>query len=884
MLVRFSLEQVLANFPEEEAWLRGALQDDLNQTGEVIRKISRVKQKDPLWFLKFDRKNWQYWLAFRDYLIKNKHWSMSAVQLLDRTSDEALAELAPPSNEQFDIRGLVVGYVQSGKTSHYTALLAKAADCGYRFCVVFSGMDKGLRRQTQTRLDRELTGLPNHESSVSFPPIGMQWHKFTDASIEGDFKAVNVNQAALQGSQPVLMVVKKNGDVLRALNRWLDSSPKELLQKLPAIFIDDEADQASIDSRGTYATEDNFQEIEKYDDPAPINSLIREALTKFDRKCYVAYTATPYANILIPPDKFDPEVSHDLYPRDFIFPLPKPAGYYGAEEFFGDFENFDELSAGDLNFIRITDLTGVAAGDPDELLSFSLKEAIKVFILGGAIRSFRGHGEKPCSMLIHTSHRKDEHSAMLSVVQSEVSSLINEWHYGLDSSLKKQFEEIFQREFRDRSAEHERQGHSIPTYEELLPFLAQFLTEIGRDRGVRIINSESGEILDYENEPSLKVIAIGGNKLSRGLTLEGLLVTYFDRRSKQYDTLFQMGRWFGFIGDYYDLVRVYTNAERAEWFYDLARIESKFRSELSVYARNPNIIPAQVRPKIALHSVMKPTSPQKRRFASTVSGTPVFAGQLEQTIVFPLSNVDIGERLTIQERCREAAKELVISLGQPRQCEIVRHALVFPDCDASNVVNFLTKYDQLPEITSFPKDEIIKYIREVVPHGDLARWTVAISGLSEHSNFLGSPNWIPESFPLVSSVERTRRGENSNNIGALRNKGDEQIGLRHEQVLEIDDLISKAKERSRDVAARRVRKADNGLLILYPISRYSGYDEKTKTRKIKTYKGNQTDRYPLFSWEDIDNGNARDLVGVAISFPQASNVELYAQYLTVKGG
>ncbi len=157
-----------------------------------------------------DRSDWYYWPTLRAYLLGNNNWPAPAVRSLDETTDRIIGQMSDPLIEQFDVRGLVVGYVQSGKTANFTALIAKAADIGYRLIIVLSGIDNGLRRQTQIRLNKELAGYPdNRSNAVPLPPMGRQWHQFTTEEPDGDFRPGNANYGALQGTQPVLLVVKK---------------------------------------------------------------------------------------------------------------------------------------------------------------------------------------------------------------------------------------------------------------------------------------------------------------------------------------------------------------------------------------------------------------------------------------------------------------------------------------------------------------------------------------------------------------------------------------------------------------------------------------------------------------------------------------------------
>src|ERR1700722_11320220 len=302
-------------------FVRHELQRDENFPLTPARTLVAEPNR-PDWLLGLDRSTWYYWPALRQFLLTYKGWESSALRSLDDSSDRILRQLAPPSMERFDIRGLVLGFVQSGKTANYTAVAAKAADAGYRLVIVLSGIDNGLRRQTNIRLKRELVGYPdNRPTAVHLPPMGRQWHEFTRDDLNGDFQPGFANHAALQGSQPVLLVVKKNGPVLRRLLRWLDEAPVEVRRTLPFLLIDDEADQASVDTRGTYQAEDEPPDPD-YEPPSVINGLIRDLLRRFDRRAYVAYTATPFANILIPHDTLDPRVGNDLSPQHFIQDFP----------------------------------------------------------------------------------------------------------------------------------------------------------------------------------------------------------------------------------------------------------------------------------------------------------------------------------------------------------------------------------------------------------------------------------------------------------------------------------------------------------------------------------------------------------------------------------
>jgi len=374
--------------PEEyQDQIRQQLKEEAVVTFEPISVISGTTDRVD-WLDLLDRSKWIYWPAQRRFLLSKKNWSLETVRSIDEASDKILGFLSEPSTKEFKNRGLVIGHIQSGKTANYTALIAKAADVGYRFIIVLSGMDNALRRQTQIRLKRELIGYPHDSSgSVEYPPLGNQWHEFTSESLDGDFKASNVVPAALQGSQPVIVVVKKNKDVLNKLIGWIEQAPDEVMSTLPILVIDDEADQASVDTRGTLLHEGD-PIPEDYEPPAVINGLLRTILKKFTRCAYVGYTATPFANILIAHDASDPSFQEDLYPKNFIVSLPKPPGYYGTEELFGTLGVFTGEESEGMDVIRIVEERDSDVIYADNLPS-SLDNALIDFMLAGATRALR---------------------------------------------------------------------------------------------------------------------------------------------------------------------------------------------------------------------------------------------------------------------------------------------------------------------------------------------------------------------------------------------------------------------------------------------------------------------------------------------------------------
>ncbi|MGA2161292.1 MAG: Z1 domain-containing protein [Methanoregula sp.] len=806
------------------------------------------------WLKAEDRSDWYYWTSLRQYWVDQNSWSNKIVQGVDDATDKILRQLPHPSSPEFKTRGLVLGYVQSGKTANYTALIAKAADAGYRLIIVLSGIDNGLRLQTQIRLKRELVGYPGlTKDSVPLPPPGKQWVEFTKEELKGDFKAGNANSAVLQGPQPILLVIKKNGAVLKRLLSWLDKAPADAIQTIPVLIIDDEADQASIDTSGTYQTEEDIEEKE-IEDPSVINKRIRLILNKFKKSVYVAYTATPFANILIPHDMYHPDYSSDLYPKDFIIDLPKPPGYYGAEELFGISDGPATEQEPGLDILKIVTDADLEAIDHSEIPD-SLKSALLDFILGGAARAFRGQGKKPATMLVHTSHLVAEQRVLTDKFRQHLNDLRDEWRYqrdkGIQEILKLRWEQEFRPVIRSRYPDLD-----VP-FESIEPGIGPFLESIQ----VRTVNSDSGHVLDYRNEPDLKAVAIGGNKLSRGLTIEGLLVSYFVRSTNMYDTLLQMGRWFGFRQGYEDLTRIYTTRDLIRNFSDLAFVERQIREDIQVY-EDENLTPLKVGIRIRSHPTMLVTSHLKSRFARAEMVSQSYSDKSTETVKFPLSQPEILKKQ--EEANLKNLNSFLRELGVPDSGD--NKGPVWTGVSASKVLSFIKNYQMLgTEPVEFSPTLIAAYIEKQLGHKELQRWTVAIRGRAEPDQKLGVAVWdIPGQ--KIWQLSRTRI-KNTDRLGVISDSKDETVGFTPEQMAGMQEAVkSGLKDRK---AARAQRPKEEGLLLLYPISRYSGYGLTPEDGGI---------REQLF--DNPDGPDACDLMGIAFSFPKSEHPQPVEEYIT----
>lgn len=539
-----------------------------------------------------------FWNRYKKYLEMSPgtHWNPRATAGLGRVADEILDLCGDPKGDDFLVKGLVLGDVQSGKTANYTAVLNKAADCGYRVLIVLAGIQENLRVQTQRRLDRELTGRNsrnyldqnsgtrrNVPLGVGTVPLGVGRQQgngnqkkiiaFTSDTKDFDSGILNSNNLGIENVDcPVVFVIKKNKKIMENLFSWLnDNNTKNASGKieLPLLLIDDEADNASVNTKNPSA-EDNS--------PTAINNCIRKILGLFSKATYLGITATPFANIFI-----DPNDDNDLFPSDFIYALTPPSNYIGADRIFGD-------DADEKNMICLIDEQEIEKYFPPkhkkELvvkdLPADLYEAAYYFLLVNAVRDIRGDVNTHRTMMVHVSRFIN--------VQNQVDSILLAWLDQVKTDLK-YYSKLSPREA--EKFESIRELHRVWDKYDFSSLAQMGWNEVLRDRlykavapiDVRAVNgSPSATPLDYEKhkKDGLRVIAVGGNSLSRGLTLEGLCVTYFYRNSRMYDTLMQMGRWFGFRSNYEDLVKIWMTEECSDWYGQIIRATDELRDEIRI--------------------------------------------------------------------------------------------------------------------------------------------------------------------------------------------------------------------------------------------------------------------------------------------------------------
>lgn len=505
-----------------------------------------------------------YWSRYRR-LLNLKGLPKSVIDATDEVTDRVLDRLGDPKNmSPWSRRGMVVGHVQSGKTANYTGLICKAADAGYRLIVVIAGIHNNLRNQTQARIDEGFIGRDtgrlahaNKAQRQKIIGVGTFDQREFPVSLTNTLRDFNKATATTNTSQigqynvPVVLVIKKNSSTLKNLLEWLkEHSVHQGTQMVsqPMLLIDDEADNASINT--AYAR----------DEVTRINGQIRELLSLFHRSCYVGYTATPFANIFIDPDTDDETLKQDLFPRHFIIGLDAPSNYFGAQKVF--------LDARDQHVRLIDDNEDILPmkhkiDHPVDVLPESLVRAVRAFVVARAIRNARGQQASHASMLVNASRFTDVQGRLRSRVADVVGRI------------------------RDAVAVDGGKGHAALRNPEIAALHAVWEAEYANAEGadwadvqarlhevlvaarvVEVNASKRSQALDYDQggEHGVTVIAVGGFSLSRGLTLEGLTVSYFLRNSMMYDTLMQMGRWFGYRPGYEDLCRVWIPADGVGWY------------------------------------------------------------------------------------------------------------------------------------------------------------------------------------------------------------------------------------------------------------------------------------------------------------------------------
>jgi hypothetical protein len=503
-----------------------------------------------------------YWGRYRK-LLNLKGLPKSVIDATDEVTDRVLDRLGDPRNlSPWSRRGMVVGHVQSGKTANYIGLICKAADAGYRLIVVIAGIHNNLRNQTQARIDEGFIGRDtgrlahaNKAQRQKIIGVGQFDQREFPVSLTSTLRDFDKATATTNTSQigqynvPVVLVIKKNSSTLKNLLEWLEEHSATGASRMvsqPMLLIDDEADNASINT--AYAR----------DEVTRINGQLRQLLSMFHRSCYVGYTATPFANIFIDPDTDDEALKQDLFPRHFIIGLDAPSNYFGAQKVFLDArERHVRLIDDNKNILMMEH----KIDHPVDVLPESLIRAVRAFVVARAIRNARGQQGAHASMLINASRFTDVQGRL----RSRVADVVDRMRDAVAVDGAKGEAALCNPEIAALHAVWELEFAESADWPTVQARLHKVLVAA---RVVEVNASKRSQPLDYDQagEHGVTVIAVGGFSLSRGLTLEGLTISYFLRNSMMYDTLMQMGRWFGYRPGYEDLCRIWIPAAGVGWY------------------------------------------------------------------------------------------------------------------------------------------------------------------------------------------------------------------------------------------------------------------------------------------------------------------------------
>jgi len=730
------------------------------------------------WLHKLEERSTYYEDRYRYHLLNNEGYPSKVVNSIFEKNEKLLDYLENPHRGgKWIKKGLVMGYVQSGKTANYISLINKAADVGYKLIILIAGIHNNLREQTQKRVNEGFIGFDNLDKVLK--GVGLVDNKRIPGSLTStlnDFKKTNLQSLGINPkdyNEPIILVIKKNYSTLNNILNWLKgTTTEEKLSSYPLLIIDDEADNASINTK------------KDPNESTKINKQIREMLNLFDRRCYVGYTATPFANIFINPENEDDTVGEDLFPEDFIIALEAPSNYVGAQKIF-----LDE----DSNILREIDDNEICLPVKHkkesivDCLPESLYHAIYLFLLSGAIKRLRGIKNKHHSMLINVSFRIHIQEQIKNILVDDVQSILRLIKYSYAKSLKAILQnDMLSEIYRLWEGEYASQDNF--TFQEVLEEIVNY----ERLTKVLVVNSKNEPLRysDYD-ESGLNVIAIGGYSLSRGVTLEGLTISYFLRNTQMYDTLLQMGRWFGYRDGYVDLCRVFMRDEAAEWYGYIAEVVEELKEELKImeyYRRSPRDYGLKIKDHPASLIV---TARNKMYNARDALVEVCYSNKLIETRV-------LSSQKTVIERNLASLKGFVARLGADKIHNSNNY--LWTDVSVDKILSFLSSFKNHPLNQSTDTGALTNYI-EKGKSLELKSWDVALIDISKNEQYTVNDELE------IGKIERSAPREDDVIVISGKNHrvgqpSDERIGLN-------PDKIAKAKQFA--INLKRLKLEEEGI-------------------------------------------------------------------------
>ncbi len=818
---------------------------------------------------KEDHADEYFWTRYRDYLIREVGLNLNIVNLLDNNTLKDLMDYLGDPNDSADFfrRGLVIGDVQSGKTSTYTGLICKAADAGYRVIILLTGVTETLRSQTQKRMEEGIIGISitglkgkGNSKTVERVGVGKDNHpvKVTAmTSLEYDFTGSKDQiTTSLENHKLVMFIVKKNTRILNKLYSWLHELNMDYMDKkihYPMLMIDDESDNASINT--------NKEE----EDPTKTNEIIRKLVHVFTKTSYVGFTATPYANVFINPDTTDEEMlKDDLFPKNFIYVLRPPSNYIGASQIFSDEGKYKSSIQWIQDIQEPDDYQDQLDFDRNDIFHYrhkkewngelpdSLNDAIYTFFLANVIRDLRGDSTEPRTMMVNMSR--------FTKVQEYVKSEIEIIYDNAYNDIKIDF------------SDKEEDNRSLPLYKELRRCWDKNYANIDikwddairKENLLRAIenieiftvnsNKNSGR-LDYKKNPRLRAIAVGGLALSRGLTLEGLLVSYFYRNTATFDVLMQMGRWFGYRKNYDDIFRIWISKKSADWYKEIVDATDELKNDISIM-REARLTPEHFGLRVRDESLeLKITAANKMRHAEDQIEYISYYGQVFDT---PYLDIDIDSNNQNREKTRQFLNLLVNAGFAFNRNSNAKDLYFCHDIPEQHIVRFLKEISISSHNIRFDIKQILEFLSESNDE-ILKKWDVVLieGDRREPSEELYEINNSIKIVPVTRSFDlKNDRINIGGRRGRLTSPTDARNGLTKSQIDYVKQMSNLAEDKGKKTLPREVwfKFIDdrNPLLIIYFIQ----LDAEGVTEKEKDFLNKQ---------------GTDPLIGLSIGFPKSTD-------------
>lgn len=742
---------------DEEAYRR--LENDIEYQYHIRHTEEGVIRNDyedvDEWYANDRIEDPYFWRRYRRYLVDKTSIDITSINLLDEVTLPNIMNCLGNPNDKLSSprlrRGLIIGDVQSGKTATYSGLICKAADAGYKVVILLAGITENLRQQTQQRVDEAVVGQSwriINDRKVRIPvgvgEDGRNIRATSMTSIESDFvgDCDKIATTIDQHNSLILFVIKKNVSVLQKLHDWLKDQNVDALQGCidqPMLLIDDEADNASVNTKKDQT------------DPTRTNKLIRQICGLFKNATYVGFTATPFANVFIDPDSVAEMVGADLFPEHFIYSLPTPSNYisakrifdpsgdhygslrfipdivepdYDSEEFQTQEEfNIEALNCGPFYFKHKKTWHGV--------LPKSLREAMLCYFLANAVRDLRGDVSAPRSMLVNMSRFIKVQRYIRDEVERMFNSVFNTIRYDFEDTRSKNTKLPLYKELKAVWEKHFSDVSDI-SFERVID-KQHLISAIEHIQIVVVNGAKNSGKLDYKSNKSLRVIAVGGLALSRGLTLEGLIVSYFYRNTSTFDVLMQMGRWFGYRKGYEDIFQIWTSEDSAYWYAEISAATEDLKSdirEMFDQKLTPKDFGLRVRDYC---SELQITAANKMRSSYDLTVQTSFYGNIFDT---PYASLSVPQNTRNWEVSCDLVN-LLRSEGYPylyaqdidgsRQQSFEGKSRVFTNVPKEIVIDYLSKIQCSMANVNFNIDNLLKFITDPETEG-IEKWDIVFEG------------------------------------------------------------------------------------------------------------------------------------------------------------